>query len=123
MNSAVDVDTCTPLARDAISVEAATTAAGALKSIADPLRLRMLATIVTDPRGEACVCDLAELADVSQPTISHHLKVLKDSGWLVSERRGTWVYYRISQSHQEAAAVLLGPALNALTRSSEGNAQ
>lgn len=122
MTPVVDVEHCDPVARHAISMEAATTVAGALKSIADPLRLRLLVTIATDPRGEACVCDLTELADVSQPTVSHHLKVLKDSGWLVSERRGTWVYYRISQSHKQAVAVLLGPALNALTHSSEGNA-
>jgi DNA-binding transcriptional ArsR family regulator len=53
--------------------------AAALKALAEPLRLRMLSAIATDPRGESCVCDLAELADVSQPTVSHHLKVLKET--------------------------------------------
>jgi DNA-binding transcriptional ArsR family regulator len=56
----------------------------------------MLSAIATDPRGESCVCDLADLAEVSQPTVSHHLKVLKETGMLLSERRGTWVYYRIA---------------------------
>src|SRR5690606_14554065 len=69
--------------------------------------LRMLSAIATDPRGECCVCDLAELADVSQPTISHHLKVLKEAGMLVSERRGTWVYYRIAPTRRGAVTALL----------------
>ena len=71
-----DADACAPSASHAIGAEAATTVAGALKALADPLRLRMLSSIATDPRGESCECDLAELAEVSQPTVSHHLKVL-----------------------------------------------
>ena len=102
-----DVEACTPSSTHAIGPEAATTVAGALKSLADPLRLRMLSEIVADPRGETCVCDLAELAEVSQPTVSHHLKVLKDSGILISERRGTWVWYRIAPARQRAVAALL----------------
>ncbi|MCW5738511.1 MAG: metalloregulator ArsR/SmtB family transcription factor, partial [Enhydrobacter sp.] len=69
--------------------------------------LRMLSAIATDPRGEACVCDLAELADVSQPTVSHHLKKLKDTGLLASERRGTWVYYSILPARKQAVTALL----------------
>src|SRR5699024_9296640 len=61
--------------------------ATALKALAEPLRLRMLSFIATTPADEACVCDLAALADVSQPTVSHHLKVLRDAGILRSERR------------------------------------
>src|SRR5690606_28913981 len=87
--------------------EAATAVAGALKSLADPLRLRMLSAIATDPRGESCVCDLADLADVSQPTVSHHLKVLKETGMLRSERRGTWVWYRIAPARRGAVTALL----------------
>lgn len=102
-----DVEACTPSSTHAIGPEAATIVAGALKSLADPLRLRMLSAIVTDPRGESCVCDLAELAEVSQPTVSHHLKVLKDSGILTSERRGTWVWYRTAPARQRAVAALL----------------
>jgi ArsR family transcriptional regulator len=67
----------------------------------------MLSAIVSDPRGEACVCDLAELGDVSQPTISHHLKVLKDTGLLTSERRSTWVYYRLQPTQEAAVRALL----------------
>ena len=102
-----DAEACAPSTAHAIGTEAATTVAGALKALADPLRLRMLSAIATDPRGESCVCDLAELADVSQPTVSHHLKVLKETGMLLSERRGTWVYYRIAPGKQRAVADLL----------------
>ncbi len=102
-----DAEACAPSSTHAIGQDAATTVAGALKSLADPLRLRMLSAIATDPRGESCVCDLAELAEVSQPTVSHHLKVLKDTGILASERRGTWVWYRIAPARQRAVAALL----------------
>ncbi|MCD2498454.1 metalloregulator ArsR/SmtB family transcription factor [Microbacterium nymphoidis] len=81
--------------------------AAILKALADPLRVRMLSAISTDSRGEACVCDLEALADVSQPTISHHLKVMRDAGVLESERRGTWVYYRITPSLRPAVTMLL----------------
>ena len=102
-----DADACAPSTAHAIGTEAAATVAGALKALADPLRLRMLSAIATDPRGESCVCDLADLAEVSQPTVSHHLKVLKETGMLLSERRGTWVYYRIAPGKQSAVAALL----------------
>lgn len=102
-----DAEACAPSAIHAMGLDAATAVAGTLKSLSDPLRLRMLSAIATDPRGEACVCDLAELADVSQPTISHHLKVLKETGMLLSERRGTWVYYRIAPARRGAVTVLL----------------
>src|SRR5699024_9911756 len=95
-----------------IAAEDAATSASALKALADPLRLRMLSAVASDPRGECCVCDLAELADVSQPTVSHHLKVLKESGWLVSERRGTWVHYRITTSRRDAVDALFGSVLD-----------
>lgn len=100
-------DTCSPVASHAIGVDAATAVASTLKALSDPLRLRMLSAIASDPRGESCVCDLAELADVSQPTVSHHLKVLKDVDVLTSERRGTWVWYRINPHRRGAVTALL----------------
>jgi arsenate reductase len=91
-----------------IAAPVAATVATTLKAMADPLRLRMLALIATSPGGEACVCDLSEVAaDVSQPTVSHHLKVLKDVGVLTSERRATWVYYRITPAFGPAVRSLL----------------
>lgn len=100
-------EACAPSSSHAIGTEAAAAVSGALKALADPLRLRMLSAIAIDPRGESCVCDLAQLADVSQPTVSHHLKVLKETGMLLSERRGTWVWYRIAPGKQRAVAALL----------------
>lgn len=102
-----DTIACTPTATHAIGEPAAVALATMLKALSDPLRLRMLSAIATDGRGESCVCDLAELAAVSQPTVSHHLKVLKDAGVLRSERRGTWVWYGIEPSIRPAVTTLL----------------
>ncbi|NKY37965.1 metalloregulator ArsR/SmtB family transcription factor [Cellulomonas septica] len=90
-----------------MSAGAADDVARSLKALADPLRLRALSLISASPTGEACVCDISELTDVSQPTVSHHLKVLKEVGLLTSERRGTWVYYRIAPAHRGALRSLL----------------
>ncbi|WP_129339734.1 metalloregulator ArsR/SmtB family transcription factor [Cellulomonas endophytica] len=97
----------TPGEAHAMGAEAATQVAGMLKALADPLRLRMLSLITTSTAGEACVCDIATVAEVSQPTVSHHLKVLKDVGLLVSERRGTWVWYRVAPDVRRAVTALL----------------
>jgi arsenate reductase len=99
---------CTPSPEaHAMSGEAATQVAAMLKALADPLRLRMLSFITTSSTGEACVCDIATVADVSQPTVSHHLKVLKEVGVLTSERRGTWVWYRVPPGVKGAVSALL----------------
>jgi ArsR family transcriptional regulator len=82
-----------PLAREPITVEQAAGAASMLKAVADPARLRLLSLVLSHEGGEACVCDLLPYFDLSQPTISHHLKVLHDAGLLHREKRGTWVYY------------------------------
>jgi ArsR family transcriptional regulator len=65
-----------------------------LKAIADPARLRLLSLVLSHEGGEACVCDLLPYFDLSQPTISHHLKVLHEGGLLDREKRGTWVFYK-----------------------------
>jgi ArsR family transcriptional regulator len=65
-----------------------------LKAVADPARLRLLSLIQAQEQGEACVCNLTEPLGLGQPTVSHHLKVLEDAGFLTHERRGKWVYYR-----------------------------
>jgi ArsR family transcriptional regulator len=77
--------------------------AGKFKALSDPVRLRLLSSIASRAGGEACVCDISAGVDVSQPTISHHLKVLRDAGLLTSERRASWVYYTVVP---EALAVL-----------------
>jgi len=68
------------------------------KALGDPVRLRMLSLIASHQGGESCVCDISPAFDLSQPTISHHLKVLREAGLLDCERRGTWVYYRVIPS-------------------------
>src|SRR5688500_16354791 len=85
---------CVPLAREPISAEQAAGMVPMLKAIADPARLRLLSLVLSHEGGEACVCDLMPSFDLSQPTISHHLKVLHESGLLDREKRGTWVFYR-----------------------------
>jgi len=72
----------------------ATTVAGLLKALADPVRLRLMSIVLSHEGGEACVCDLTDAFKLSQPTISHHLKVLHEAGLLERDKRGVWVYYR-----------------------------
>jgi len=81
------------MVREPLGEEAAVELARMFKALSDPVRLRLLSLIASHEGGEACVCDLTGPFDVSQPTISHHLKVLREAGLVGSERRGTWVYY------------------------------
>lgn len=84
-----------PLVREPLTPGAATELAGQLKALSDPVRLRLLSVVASHTGGEACVCELSVGIELSQPTISHHLKVLRTAGLLDSERRGSWVYYRV----------------------------
>jgi ArsR family transcriptional regulator len=84
---------CSPLVREPLGEADAKSMAGIFKALSDPVRLRLLSLIASHDGGEACVCDLTGEFDVSQPTISHHLRVLREAGLIDSERRGTWVYY------------------------------
>ena len=84
---------CTPLVRRPLTEDDAKSLAGVFKALSDPVRLRLLSLIASFEGGEACVCDLTGPFDVSQPTISHHLRVLREAGLIDCERRGTWVYY------------------------------
>ena len=79
-----------------------------MKAIADPVRLRLLSLVASHADGEACVCDLNEAFDLSQPTISHHLKLLHEAGLLDREKRGVWVYYRVNAGALADLAGLLG---------------
>jgi ArsR family transcriptional regulator len=94
-SSLVDtVACCAPLAREPLSQVQADQVAALLKALADPVRLRLLSLVASHAGGEACVCDLTDAFDLTQPTISHHLKVLHEAGLLDREKRGVWVYYR-----------------------------
>lgn len=97
----------TPLAREPLTAAAAVELAGMFKALADPVRLRLLSMVASHAGQEACVCDLSEGFDVSQPTISHHLKVLREAGLLTSERRGSWVYYRVEHAVVQRLSQLL----------------
>jgi len=88
-------DCCPPLLSAPLGAEEAETLADALQALADPARLRLLSLIASCPGSEACGCDLTTPVGLSQPTVSHHLKVLHEAGLLDRERRGKWVYYRV----------------------------
>ena len=85
---------CAPLAREPMTADQAEQVSGLLKALADPVRLRLTSMVLSHEGGEACVCDLMPAFDLSQPTISHHLKVLHEAGLLDREKRGVWVYYK-----------------------------
>ena len=89
------VGCCSPLAREPLSPGQSVELAKVFKALGDPVRLRLASLIASHEGGEACVCDLTDAFDLSGPTISHHLKVLREAGLITGERRGTWVYYRI----------------------------
>src|SRR3954469_20868788 len=86
---------CSPLLSEPLSTEHAERVAPLLKALADPVRLRLLSLVAAHADGEAGLCDLNDAFERSQPTISHHLKVLHEVGLLDRAKRGTWVYYRI----------------------------
>lgn len=99
---------CSPsLRNEPLTPAQAVDLATAFKALGDPVRLRLFSLIASHPEGEACVCDLSDAFDVSQPTISHHLKVLREAGLLTSERRASWVYYRASAAALHSLAALL----------------
>ncbi|MPZ79694.1 MAG: metalloregulator ArsR/SmtB family transcription factor [Actinophytocola sp.] len=83
---------CAPLTAAPLAVDQADSVARMFKALGDPVRLRLL-SLITSAGGEVCVCDLTAAFDLTQPTISHHLKVLREAGLVDSQRRGTWVYY------------------------------
>ncbi len=99
---------CSPLSQDPLSREVAERIAPLLKALADPVRLRLLSLVASHADGEACVCDLNDAFDLSQPTISHHLKVLHEVGLLDREKRGVWVYYRVNAAALSDLGALLG---------------
>ncbi|MER7212038.1 metalloregulator ArsR/SmtB family transcription factor [Streptosporangium sp. NPDC000239] len=100
-----------PLTREPLNADQAAAVARVFKALGDPVRLRILSIVASHAGGEACVCDITGAFDVSQPTISHHLKVLKEVGLLVSERRASWVYYRlVPETLAELSGLITVPA-------------
>jgi ArsR family transcriptional regulator, arsenate/arsenite/antimonite-responsive transcriptional repressor len=99
---------CSPLAKEPLSTDQSERIAPLLKALADPVRLRLLSLVASHADGEACQCDLNDAFDLSQPTISHHLKVLHDAGLLDREKRGVWAYYRVNAEALADLGALLG---------------
>ncbi len=86
---------CAPIVGEAMSVDSAVMLAARFKALGDPTRLRLLSIVAAQEDREACVCDLTEPVALSQPTVSHHLKILVDAGLLTRSKRGTWSFYAL----------------------------
>lgn len=98
---------CAPITRAVISPQNAENLARSLKALADHARLRLVSMVAAHEDAEACVCDLTEPLGLSQPTVSHHVKVLVDAGYLTHTKRGTWHYYRLVPGALDSVATLL----------------
>jgi len=103
-------DGCAPLLREPLSPDQADSLARTLKALADPTRLRLVSMVAAHPGGEACVCDLTEPLGLTQPTVSHHLKILTDAGIFSRDKRGVWAYYALRPQALQALAAILGDA-------------
>jgi ArsR family transcriptional regulator, arsenate/arsenite/antimonite-responsive transcriptional repressor len=96
------------LVREPLTAQAAVELATQLKALADPVRLRLFSLVASHTGGQACVCDISVGIEVGQPTVSHHLKVLRTAGLLDSERQGSWVYYRVIPHALQRLSDVLG---------------
>ncbi len=101
---------CTPLFAGVINDEDATEMAPVLAALADPVRLRVVSMLAAAPDGSACGCDLEDPLGLSQPTVSHHLKVLREAGLIEGERRGRWIHYRVVPERLAEIREALSPA-------------
>jgi ArsR family transcriptional regulator, arsenate/arsenite/antimonite-responsive transcriptional repressor len=98
---------CSTLLREPLTASQAADLARILKALADPTRLRLVSMVAAHEGGEACVCDLTEPLALTQPTISHHLKILLDAGILTRDKRGKWAYYALVPSALDALSGVL----------------
>jgi ArsR family transcriptional regulator len=93
-----------------VSDEAAETLARMFKALGDPTRVKLLSMIAAAPQGEACICDMTEPVGLSQPTVSHHMRLLVEAGLATREQRGKWAYYRVVPAVLRSLAAALQPA-------------
>jgi ArsR family transcriptional regulator len=100
---------CAPLLREPITAGQAATLARTLKALADPTRLRLVSMVAAHQGGAACVCDLTEPLGLTQPTVSHHLKILVEAGIFTRDKRGVWAYYALVPAAMDALATVLTP--------------
>ena len=101
---------CSPVRGTPLGIDAAERLAAVLKAVAEPTRLRLLSLVAAQPGQEACICDLTAPVSLSQPTVSHHMRVLTDAGLLAREQRGKWAYYRVIPGALETLAATLTTA-------------
>ena len=99
---------CSPLTAEPLTMEQAGQVAPLLKALADPVRLRLLSLVASHEGGEACICELNDAFELSQPTISHHMKVLHEAGLVDRDKRGVWVYYKIRPQALASLGTLIG---------------
>ena len=107
---------CAPRAREPLAQAGADELAPLFKALADPMRLRLLSLIACHDGGESCVCDLLDAFDVTAPSVSYHLKILREAGLVSSERRGTWVYDRVNPDVMTRMSAVLAPGISGLAR-------
>jgi ArsR family transcriptional regulator len=105
---------CAPLACEPLPEAGANELAALFKAVADPVRLRLLSLIACHEGGESCVCDLLDAFDMTAPSVSYHLKILREAGLISSERRGTWVYYRVNPEVMARMSAVLAPSFAAV---------
>ena len=100
---------CSPLTGGVLKIVAAERLASMFKALADPARVKLVSLIAASDGGEACICDLTEPLGLSQPTVSHHMKMLVDVGLVSRDQRGKWAYYRVNDDVLETLAGALSP--------------
>ena len=98
---------CAPLLREPVTASQAAYLARLFKALADPTRLQLVSMVAAHEGGEACVCELTEPLGLTQPTISHHLKILVDAGIFTRDKRGVWAYYALVPSAMDALSAVL----------------
>jgi len=103
---------CPPVVQQIIRIPEAETLAARFKALADPTRLRLISLVAAQHNAEACVCELTDPVGLSQPTVSHHLKILVDAGIFCREQRGKWAYYRLVPETLADLARLIIPGVN-----------
>ena len=100
---------CSPVTAAVLDDHTADQLARVFKALSDPTRVRLLSLIAATAGGEACACDLIEPVNLSQPTVSHHMRQLLDAGLVTREQRGKWAYYRVVNDTLHAVATALTP--------------
>ena len=101
---------CSPVTSGVVSDETAELLARMFKALGDPTRVKLLSMIAAAPEGEACICDMTDPVGLSQPTVSHHMRLLVEAGLCTREQRGRWAYYRIVPAVLRSLAAALEPA-------------